>query len=175
METRKTRSMAEASPAASKPLFRKILVAMDGSESSQRAAQVALELAEKLKAELIVLHGVSPPASYYRSALASPGGIIPPSSSQHEIDAYYAYAKRVALEIVGETESKAKKRGIPVKIEIPEAVSSVVETIINHAAKESIDLIVVGSRGLGGFKKMLIGSVSSGVISHAPCPVLVVR
>jgi len=51
----------------------------------------------------------------------------------------------------------------------------VVETIINHAAKEHVDLIIVGTRGLGGFKKMLIGSVSSGVISHANCPVLVVR
>jgi len=51
----------------------------------------------------------------------------------------------------------------------------VVETIINHAAKEDVDLIIVGTRGLGGFKKMLIGSVSSGVISHANCPVLVVR
>jgi nucleotide-binding universal stress UspA family protein len=175
METKRVQSVAEISPAPSKALFNKIMVAMDGSESSQRAAQVALELADKLKAELVILHGVTPPASYYRSSLASRSGIIPPSSSQHEIDAYYAYAKRAALEIVGETESKAKKQGIPVKIEIPEAVSSVVETIVNHAAKESIDLIVVGSRGLGGFKKMLIGSVSSGVISHAQCPVLVVR
>ena len=77
--------------------------------------------------------------------------------------------------IVGETESKAKKQGIHVKTEIPEAVSSVVETIINHATKESVDLIVVGTRGLGGFKKMLLGSVSSGIVSHAHCPVLVVR
>jgi len=51
----------------------------------------------------------------------------------------------------------------------------VVETIISHAAKEDVDLIVVGTRGLGGFKKMLMGSVSSGIISHADCPVLVVR
>src|SRR2546422_10388387 len=95
--------------------------------------------------------------------------------SQHEIAAYYAYARKAAMGIVGATESKAKKQGIQVKTEIPEAVSSVVETIINHATKENVDLIVVGTRGLGGFKKMLLGSVCSGIGSHAHGPVLVVR
>ena len=167
--------MGEPSPTISKPLFKKILVAQDGSESSQRAAQAALELAEKLKADLVVLHAISSPTSYYHSTIASTTGMSLPSPSQHEIDAYYAYARKVALGIVGETESKAKKQGIHVKTEIPEAVSSIVETIVNHASKENVDLIVVGTRGLGGFKKLLLGSVSSGIVSHAHCPVLVVR
>ncbi len=172
--------MGEPSPTISKPLFKKILVAQDGSESSQRAAQAALELAEKLKADLVVLHAIIPPTSYYHSTIASPTGMSLPAPSQHEIDAYYAYARKVALGIVGETESKAKKQGIHVKTEIPEAVSSIVETIVNHASKENVDLIIVGTiivgtRGLGGFKKMLLGSVSSGIVSHAHCPVLVVR
>ena len=167
--------MGEPSPTISKPLFKKILVAQDGSESSQRAAQAALELAEKLKADLVVLHAISSPTSYYHSTIASPTGMSLPAPSQHEIDAYYAYARKVALGIVGETESKAKKQGIHVKTEIPEAVSSIVETIVNHASKENVDLVVVGTRGLGGFKKLLLGSVSSGIVSHAHCPVLVVR
>jgi nucleotide-binding universal stress UspA family protein len=175
METKTVKRVPEPSLAMSKPLFKKILVALDGSESSQRASQAALELAEKLKTELIVLHAISPPTSYYHSTIASPTGISLPAPSQHEIDAYYAYARKVALNIVGETESKAKKLGVHVKMEIPEAVSSVVETIINHVANENVDLIVVGTRGLGGFKKMLLGSVSSGIVSHANCPVLVVR
>jgi nucleotide-binding universal stress UspA family protein len=175
METKTVKRMPEPSPAISKLLFKKILVALDGSESSHRASQAALELAEKLKTELIALHAISPPTSYYHSTIASPTGMSLPAPSQHEIDAYYAYARKVALGIVGETESKAKKQGIYVKTEIPEAVSSVVETIINHAIKENVDLIVVGTRGLGGFKKMLLGSVSSGIVSHANCPVLVVR
>jgi nucleotide-binding universal stress UspA family protein len=167
--------MPEPSPAISKPLFKKILVALDGSGCSQKASQAALELAERLKTELIVLHAISPPTSYYHSTIASPTGMSLPAPSQHEIDAYYAYARKVAQDIVGDTESKAKKQGVRVKTEIPEAISSVVETIINHVAKENVDLIVVGTRGLGGFKKMLLGSVSSGIVSHAPCPVLVVR
>ena len=167
--------VGEPSPTISKPFFKKILVAQDGSESSQRAAQAALELAEKLKADLVVLHAISSPTSYYHSTIASPTGMSLPAPSPHEIDAYYAYARKVALGIVGETESKAKKQGIHVKTEIPEAVSSIVETIVNHASKENVDLIVVGTRGLGGFKKLLLGSVSSGIVSHAHCPVLIVR
>src|SRR5438128_654068 len=175
METKTGKRMGQPSPTISKPRFKNILLAQDGSESSQRASQAALELAEKLKADLVVLHAITPPTSYYHSTIASPTGMSLPAPSQHEIGAYYAYARKAAMGIVGETESKAKKLGIHVKTEIPEAVSSVVETIINHAAKENVDLIIVGTRGLGGFKKMLLGSVSSGIVSHAHCPVLVVR
>ena len=158
-----------------KVLFKKILVAVDGSESAGRAANTALELADKLKADLIVLHAISPPPTAYRSALPSLGPMVPPPAPQSEIEAYYAYARRVALGIIAQSISEAKKRGINVKSETPEGVTSVVETIINHATNEKVDLIVVGTRGLGGFKKMLIGSVSSGVVTHASCPVLVVR
>lgn len=175
MEAKTVRRMPEPSSPVSKQLFKKILVAMDGSENSQKAAQAALELAEKLKTELVVLHAIIPPTSYYHTTIASPVGMSLPAPSQHEIDAYYTYARKVATSIVGEVESKAKRQGIHIKTEIPEAVSSVVETILNHAAKDNVDLIVVGTRGLGGFKKLLLGSVSSGIVSHAHCPVLVVR
>ena len=175
METKTMKRTSEHAASDSTPLFKNILVAVDGSESSKRAGHVALGLAEKLRAQLIVLHAISPPTSYYRSNFPVPVGMAPPPPSQKEIDTYYAYARRVALGIVGDTVSEAKKVGTNVKTELPEGVSSVVETIINHAAKEHVDLIIVGTRGLGGFKKMLIGSVSSGVISHANCPVLVVR
>jgi nucleotide-binding universal stress UspA family protein len=81
METKTVKHMAELSHAASKALFRKILVALDGSESSERAAQAALELAEKLQADLIVLHAITPPASYYDSTIAPPTGMSLPAPS----------------------------------------------------------------------------------------------
>src|SRR6266436_7086546 len=146
MESKTIKRMAQPASPAAKSSFKKLLVALDGSESSQRAAQAAIELAEKLKTDLIVLHAITPPTSYYHSTIASPTGMSLPAPSQHEIDAYYAYARKAAMGIVGETESKAKKLGIHVKTEIPEAVSSVVETIINDATKENVDLIVVGTR-----------------------------
>ena len=70
---------------------------------------------------------------------------------------------------------RAGWRSISVKADTPEATGSVVETIVNQAVKENVDLIIVGTRGLGGFKKLLLGSVSNGVVSHAHSPVLVIR
>jgi nucleotide-binding universal stress UspA family protein len=156
-------------------MFKRLLVALDGSENSARASQVALELAEKLKAELIVLHAVIPPALYYHTEISPEGPVIEPPTHEKEIDLYLEYARRVASGIVDGAVSEAKKRGITVKAGIPEASTSVVETIIDQAVKENADLIIVGTRGLGGFKKLLLGSVSSGVLDHAHCPVLVIR
>ena len=126
MEAKTVKLIPEPSSPVSKQLFKKILVAMDGSENSQKAAQAALELAEKLKTEFVILHAISPPTSYYHTTIASPTGMSLPTPSQHEIDSYYAYARKVAASIVGEVESKAKKRGIHVKTEIPETFSSFV-------------------------------------------------
>ena len=156
-------------------VFKKILVAVDGSESAKRAGTVALGLAEKLGAELTILYAISPPTGFSGAGYPTIGGISPPPISQKEIDSFYSYARKVASGIVGDVASLAKKQGVNVKTEIPEGVASVVETIISHADKNSADLIVIGTRGLGGFKKLVLGSVSSGVVSHADCPVLVVR
>ena len=155
--------------------FKKILVAIDGSDSSKRAAQVALGLAEGLKADMVLLHAISPPTNYYGSTIPTPSGVAAPPISQHEIDAYYDYARRAAKGMVENIESQARRGGVKVKTDFPQGISSVVETIIDHAESEKADLVVVGTRGLGGFKKLLLGSVSSGVVSHASTPVLVVR
>jgi nucleotide-binding universal stress UspA family protein len=156
-------------------MFKKLLVALDGSENSERASRASVELAEKLKAELIVVHAITPPALYYHTEISPEGPVIEPPTHEKEIDLYLEYARRLGRGIVDPTMSEAKKRGITVKADLPEATASVVETIVNQANKENADLIIVGTRGLGGFKKLLIGSVSSGVVSHAHCPVLVIR
>ena len=60
--------------------------------------------------------------------------------------------------------------------EIIEDPSSTVEwIIINYAERESVDLIVMGTRGKSGFKRPLLGSVASGVLSYAHCPVMILR
>jgi nucleotide-binding universal stress UspA family protein len=175
METQTLRPPNQSSPTSSKSTFKKILVALDGSENSYRASQVALELADKLKADLLVVHAIIPPALYYHTEISSEGPVIEPPTHEKEIDVYLEYARRVAQGIVEGTVSEAKKHGITVKADIPEAATSVVETIVSHAVKENADLIVVGTRGLGEFKRLLLGSVSRGVIDHAHCPVLVIR
>ena len=175
METQTVRPPAESPSTSSKSMFKRLLVALDGSDNSARASQIALQLAEKLKADLIVLHAIIPPALYYHSEISPEGPVIEPPTHEKEIDLYLEYARRVARGIVDGTVSEAKKRGITVKADIPEATTSVVEAIVNQAVEENADLIIVGTRGLGGFKKLILGSVSGGVVDHAHCPVLVIR
>ena len=61
------------------------------------------------------------------------------------------------------------------KTEIVEGAKSAATTIMEYAESENIDLIIVGSRGRTGFKKLLLGSVSSKIIKNAHCAVLVIR
>lgn len=150
-------------------LFQRILVAVDGSEGSARASEVAVDLAEKFKAQLFVLHvfrGYPEYVTLFPSV---------PAPSGDAIESYERYARKAALEVVGRTVSMAEKKGLKAKPKTSEAIGSIVQAITDHAVDEKIDLIVMGTRGMGGFKKMLLGSVSSGVVTHAQCAVLVVR
>ena len=70
---------------------------------------------------------------------------------------------------------QARTDGVDAKGEVLDKGGSPVKVILEYAEEEGVDLIVAGTRGLGGFPKMLLGSVSSGLVSHAHCRVLVVR
>jgi nucleotide-binding universal stress UspA family protein len=149
--------------------FQRILVAVDGSEGSARASEVAVDLAEKFGSQLFVLNvfrGYPEYVNVFPSA---------PAPSGEALQAYEAFARKTALEVIGRTVSMAEKKGVRAKPKTSETIGSPVETITDYAVAEKIDLIVMGTRGLGGFKRMLLGSVSSGVVTHAHCPVLVVR
>jgi nucleotide-binding universal stress UspA family protein len=149
--------------------FQRILVAVDGSEGSARASEIAVDIAEKFKAQLFALNvfrGYPEYMTLFPSA---------PSPSGEAIQSYEAYARKAAMEVVGRAVSMAEKKGVKAKPQTSETVGSVVQAITDYAANEKIDLIVMGTRGMGGFKKMLLGSVSSGVVTHAQCAVLVVR
>jgi len=79
------------------------------------------------------------------------------------------------ISIVDEVTRLAEAENVKATRLIQEYSFSVVETILEQGDKSNVDLIVIGTRGLTGFKKLLVGSVSSGVISHAHCSVLIVR
>jgi nucleotide-binding universal stress UspA family protein len=76
---------------------------------------------------------------------------------------------------VADVVKEAEDAGVKVKGEIVENARSAVQAITEYASNSKIDLIVIGTRGLTGFRKLLLGSVSNGVVSQAPCSVLVVR
>ena len=71
--------------------------------------------------------------------------------------------------------SNSNRINIQLKTEVVVTATSIVSAIVEYAKDKNVDLIVTGTRGRSEFKKLLIGSVASGVIIHAVCPVMVVK
>lgn len=139
-----------------------IVVGIDGSKGAQRALEWALSEARLRGADLRVVHAHRvPELPTYVQGRA--GGYVgaPPEQVQ-------AVAKRVieeALRAAGDT------GGVPVE-RVPVVGGEAATSLID--ASKGADLLVVGSRGLGGFTGLLLGSVSQQCVTHAHCPVVVV-
>jgi nucleotide-binding universal stress UspA family protein len=141
--------------------FSKILLAMDHSDNSRRALEYTLKLAKIHGSKVTILHVVEPLPSAPDTQIAA-----------HALDAVGEYDAQKFLDTIAErarTEYQIKpdviwRVGHPAKIILEIAEHSI-----------AADLIVMGSRGLGGFKEMLLGSVSHSVVNHAKIPVLIVR
>ena len=146
----------------------KILVSIDGSENASRAMKAAVSIAKQFQSELLVLNVVAemvPP-------VFSPIGVNVPAVDYSN---YLERAENDAKKLVNDAVAAAKNESVNARGVVLRTVTSVAETILEEAAKENVNLLVVGTRGLGGFKKLLLGSVSNAIIAHAHCSVLVVR
>lgn len=148
--------------------IRSILVPVDGSEHSLKAMTVAIEEAKLHGSSLHLIHVVQLPTY---SAAVFPGVVIPAPMTREYIDSL----KKNVDSWLKKWVEIAKSDGLEVKSTIIEDSRSVVQSIIEYADREGIDLIIIGTRGLSGFKRLLIGSVSSAVVEHANCNVMVVR
>jgi nucleotide-binding universal stress UspA family protein len=148
------------------PPLRTILVPVDGSEWSFRAAKYAVKIAKMSNAQIVWVHAVvSLPTSAYANVHA---GVLVPR--------YIEEAKKEAQKWFDEIDAIAKKAGVVrLSTEFILDVFSVADALITYAERNNIDLIVIGTKGRTGLKKFVLGSVASGVVSHAKCPVLVVR
>jgi len=146
-------------------VFRKVLVAVDGSEYSKKAVEVAVGLCKQMGAEIIFVHVVQQPPYMF----AASG--VPPAALKQFIDDAVREGRRYVEEAV----ESAARMGVKAVGEVLEMRPSVVEAITGFAETHGVDLIVTGTRGLSGFKKIVLGSVASGVVSHAHCSVLVVK
>ena len=71
--------------------------------------------------------------------------------------------------------AETNNNNIQLQTEVIVTATSIVSAIVEYANDKNVDLIVTGTRGRSEFKKLLIGSVASGVIIHAVCPVMVVK
>jgi nucleotide-binding universal stress UspA family protein len=155
--------------------FSRILVAIDGSASSMKAADFAIMMAEKggpgmsevNRSKLIALTAldVSTPRSFLSSFIAAP------TYGLKELEEERNQAKQWMEKL----RQKAEDKKIPFRSEIIEGVTSAGTAITDYAASHGISIIVVGTKGRSGVSKALLGSVALRVVTHSSCPVIVVK
>jgi nucleotide-binding universal stress UspA family protein len=149
-------------------MFSNILVAVDGSDHAMRAVEIASDLAEKYGAQLHLLSVFRPTRMQESThSLVRTSRSLEPQHSDDEL-------QQIAEELLQTAEAEARKH------EIPEIRSQVkrghpARTIVSTAEELGIDLIVLGSRGLGDVTGLLLGSVSHKVASLAKCNVITVK
>lgn len=142
-------------------MIKHIMIPYDKSESAIRAFEYAIDLAGKYNANISIVTCISiqiPTDPYFGTAYIETTRLL----------------KEDAVKSTQSLEPKLKELKIQYKIDVLEVVS-ITDTLTSYAESHNVDLIVMGSRGLGGFKRLLLGSVASGVSQHSKCPVLIVK
>ena len=157
----------------STPPLSRILVAVDGSEESLNAADYAIGLLlssstvrekeeEDNNRELVVLTVTHIPSVF---------DISSPSALEQWKERDRIESKKWFDRI----RKNAEQNKVKVREELIESSLAVEAVIVDYAEKENVDLIVVGTRGRSGFKRLLLGSVASGVVTYATKPVIIVK
>ena len=137
-----------------------IVVGVDGSQQSLDALRWAVEEALLRSAKVVALHAWSVPQT-----VTAYGALNMPVN---ELDALQKAARELLDTAIAGAAPDTSVEILPVTVEGTPAAALV-------AAAQDADLVVVGSRGFGGFKGLLLGSVSQQVAHHAPSPVVVIR
>ena len=141
----------------------KILLATDSSEEATLAAKTAADIAQKTGSELYVVH-----------ARPVPVYIDPATDRISDVQGAEETVKGEAQQLLDTQVEQIKAAGGTVA-EAYVRLGRPAQEIVNLADEISAGLIVMGSRGLGGIRRALMGSVSDSVVRHAHCPVMVVR
>ena len=150
--------------------FTKILVPIDGSKNSMKAVEYGIDIAQIYGCDLIALHVL-----FSQSGFAFHTETVTGTITTSSLDDLNNEARQDAERLFNEVKKISERTKIKVKTEVVVTVISVVEAILSYAEKEDIDLIVVGSKGRSGWKKLILGSVASGISTYAHCPVLIVK
>ncbi|HLR68499.1 MAG TPA: universal stress protein [Virgibacillus sp.] len=139
-------------------MYKRILLAVDGSENSLRATDEAVKIASlipKCKIEVI-----------YVADFSKTKNEILHSQGKEELE----YSRRKNLVPV---EEKIKSKNITYQLKVLHGYPG--PTIIEHANEEKVDMVVIGSRGLNTLQEMVLGSVSHKVMKRVNCPALIVK
>jgi len=139
-------------------MFENILVAVDGSKHSDAAFDVALDIAQKYGSQLFVLH-------VFQGGTGV-GTLV--SSTDEDVN------RSIGQQVLNSYEETAKERGLQ-NVDILLQEGDAAKRIMETANEIKCGLLILGSRGRGGFKDLLLGSVSHKVTSHADCPVLIAK
>jgi len=143
---------------------RPILFATDGSPSAEDGQKEAFRLAERLGVPLVVVsvvHPVAPPVGYAAYGYADIVSELT-EAERHRVEA-----------LLAEISEAAEAEGLRCSTVVAQGFA--VEEICRKASEYDVELIVVGSHGWGAARRLVSGSVSTGLVHAAPCPVLVVR
>ncbi len=152
--------------------FNKILICIDGSKESFDAADYGINLAKLSNALMIVMHVLTRELRYAHDDIDAITPNIPATPRKEII----AISKQEAeMKWFNNIVEKAKKSDVNIQTDKIVATKSVSLEIVDYADKFSVDLIIVGTRGRSGLKRMLLGSVASEVVKYADCPVLIIK
>jgi nucleotide-binding universal stress UspA family protein len=149
-------------------LIRNVLVAVDGSENSDRALDFSLDLAEKYGAAVRILNVSESPAL----------GVVPLEPSTFSGESMVGFVKdlqRFHEEVLIKAGAHAKefKPNVVVSSKLREGDPAL--EIVAEAKDAGFDVVVVGHRGLGRVEELFLGNISEKVAHSAPCPVIIVR
>lgn len=142
-------------------LFKKILVPTDASEHSRRALQKALELAQTIHADILLLHVSYTPQAYWGYTVSY--GITITDDQLKQNGELALEATLMGMDTSQVVLNKKVESGHPVTI------------ILDQIKKENIDLVIMGSHGYGAITGSVLGSVSQRVLQRAGCPILIIK
>lgn len=145
-------------------MYNNILVPIDGSKYSIRAAVRAVDIAEKYHGSVTLLHVINP------NQLAGVGSMQnPPLITETMVKSLNDAGDAIIAETIHEIGPTSVEIATVVLWGPPDRV------ILNQIAEKPFDLVVMGSRGLGAISGIFLGSVSDRVVHRAPCPILIVK
>lgn len=139
----------------------KIIVAVDLSDIASVAVDYAASFALAFKSHVHILHVEVPVPAYIGNEIVQP---VIPSVSEEELN-------RIRKDLSAIVDH-LHQRGVKADFELVKG--PVIETIIEKAAKYKADLIIMGAHNHGFLYRAFIGTVSTGVLKHSPCPVLII-